>query len=120
MSNQNIELETAELEQYVVMGEALERLRKNPDWNLVIEEGYLKDKPLASVSLLAVPQVQAEGRRPGLIEDLISCSNLNYFFGMIEQFHAGATADPVLSDEEEAELQAQEDAINQSNSSEGV
>jgi hypothetical protein len=38
---------------------------------------------------------------------------------MIEQFHAGAVG-PVLSDEEEAELAAQEAAINLANSSEGV
>jgi len=119
MSNQDIELETTELEQYVMMGEALDRLRKNPDFNLVIEEGYMKDKALASVSLLSVPQVQAEGRRPGLIEDLIACSNLGYFFNMIDQFHVGATA-PILSDEEEAELDAAEAAINLANSSEGV
>ncbi len=98
-----IELETIEIEHHRTMGEALNRLRQNPDFQTVIMDGYLKDKVLASVSMLAVPQISEQNRRPGVMEDLISASNLQYFFQMIDQFYAGVT-NPILSDEEEAAM----------------
>lgn len=98
-----IELETIETTHDLLMGEALDRLRKNPDFKFVIEEGYLKDKILASVSLLSVPQVNQQGQRPAVMEDIIAASNLQYWFLQIDNFHEGAK-NPVLSDEEEEEL----------------
>ena len=103
-SNEEYELAHAEeLEHHKVMGEALDRLRKNPDFRTVILDGYLKDKVLASVSLLGVPQISDTGKRPGVMEDLVSASNLQYFFQQVDQFHEGAKS-PILSDEEEEEL----------------
>ena len=96
--------ETGEvLEHHLIMGEALKRLRENKDFQTVIENGYLKDKVLASVSLLGVPQISDQGRRPGVMEDLISASNLQYFFKQVEGFYEGAK-NPVLSDAEELAL----------------
>ena len=107
MSNQNndelMSENDAATEHHLTMGEALDRLRQNPDFKTVILNGYLKEKVLASVSLLGVPQEKA--RRVDVMEDLIAGSNLQYFFSMVDQFHHGAK-DPVLSDEEEAELAA--------------
>ncbi len=107
MSNQDV-LETIEIEHHLQMGEALNRLRENPDFQKVIMEGYLKDKVLASVSMLAVPQIAEQNRRPGVMEDLISASNLQYFFQMVDNFYEGAK-NPILSDEEEAALAAAEE-----------
>lgn len=112
MSNpeeQAVELETIEQDHHLAMGEALNRLRLNPDFKTVILEGYLKDKVLASVSLLGVPQISEQGRRPGVMEDLVSASNLQYFFSQVDNFYEGAK-DPVLSDEEEEALAAAEGA----------
>lgn len=103
-----IELETIEINHHLDMGEALNRLRSNPDFQKVIMDGYLKDKVLASVSMLAVPAVSDHGKRPGVMEDLISASNLQYFFQMVDNFYEGAK-NPVLSDDEEAELAASEE-----------
>ncbi len=106
MSNQQEQqvLETGEsLEHALVMGEALDRLRKNPDFKTVITEGYLEGKVLASVSLLAVPQIKASNRRPNIMEDLVAASNLQYFLQMVDQAHEGAK-NPILSDEETAAL----------------
>lgn len=107
MSNQD-ELLTVpvEVDHNIAMGEALARLKKNPDFKKLVLDGYLKEKALASVSLLAVPQIKAEGRRTDLMEDLIASSNLSYWFMMVEQAYEGAK-NPTLSDEEEAELQAE-------------
>ncbi len=97
------ELETISLEHAVSMGEAWLRLQRNGDFKKVIMNGYLKEKVLASTSLLAIPQIKDKGLRPGVIEDLISASNLQYFFQIIEHQYEGAK-NPILSDYEEAEL----------------
>lgn len=91
-----------ETDHAIKMGKALERLRDNQDFKDLILDGYLKEKVIASVSLLAVPQIKAQGRRPDIMEDLIAASNLQFFFQMVEQNYEGAL-DPVLSDQEEAE-----------------
>lgn len=107
MSNQEEILtvdRTKETEHAIEMGEALKALRANPHFKKLILEGYLEGKVLASVSLLAVPQIKAQGQRPDIMEDLVAASNLQYYFQMIEQAYEGAT-DPVLSDEEQAELE---------------
>jgi hypothetical protein len=104
MSNQEIELETIEIDHHLDMGEALIRLKKNPDFQKVILDGYLKEKVLASVSLLGVPQMK--GDRGGVMEDLVAASNLQFFFSQVEGFYEGAK-NPILSDDEEAEMEAQ-------------
>lgn len=106
--NEDLELETIEMEHHMEMGEALNRLKENKDFQKIIIDGYLKDKVLASVSLLAVPQISDQGRRPGVMEDLISASNLQYFFKQVEDFYEGAK-NPILTDEEEEELAAQQE-----------
>ena len=103
MSNPQDVLETIDISHALEMGEALNRLRKNEDFVKVIEEGYLKENVLASWSLLGVPQMQ--GNRGGIMEDLVAAANLKYFFAMVDNQYEGAT-NPILSDEEEAELAA--------------
>lgn len=114
MSNQDYmaEIEKAEAEErngHIEMGEALNRLKENPDFKMVILEGYLKREVLNSVSLLSVPQISEKGKRPGVMEDLISASNLQYFFQVIDSFYQGAI-DPILTDEERAQLEQEGDA----------
>jgi hypothetical protein len=101
MSNQPIELETADIDHHIEMGECLQRLKQNPDFQKLIMDGYLKEKALASVSLLGVPQERDQ--RGSVLEDLVSTSNLGYWFMMIENFYEGAK-NPTLSDDEEQEL----------------
>jgi len=111
MSNQNesVELETTEIEHYVDMGQALDRLRNNEDFNKVILDGYFKDKAADSVSLLSLPVIKKRGERGDIMEDLVAISNLQFFFMTIDQMHQAAV-EPILSDNEEAELAAQEES----------
>jgi hypothetical protein len=113
MSNQDesVELETIEIEHYVDMGQALNRLKDNADFKKVILEGYFKDKALDSVSLLSMPVVKKRGERGDIMEDLVAISNLQFFFMVIDQMHRAAV-EPTLSDAEEAELAAQEASEN--------
>lgn len=98
-----LELETVDIEHHIQMGEAWIRLKNNPDFKKVIMDGYLGEKVEASVSLLAVPQIKDQGKRGDIMEDLISASNLRYFFGMVEKFYE-SSKDPILSDDEIDEL----------------
>lgn len=104
MSNpeENVELETIDNTQDLLMGEALLRLEKNPDFKMVIEEGYLKESVLNSMSLLGVPQMR--DNRTSIMEDMISAANLKYYLHTLKQFYKGAI-NPILSDEEEEELE---------------
>jgi len=97
------DLMTASLDHAISMGEAWLRLQKNGDFKKVIMNGYLRDKVLASHSLLAVPQIKDKGRRQDVIEAMIASSNLGYFFKIIEHEYEGAK-NPVLSDDEEQEM----------------
>jgi len=104
-SEEPVELETFDNNFALEMGEALERLEQNADFKKVIMEGYLGQSVEASVSLLAVPQIKDQGKRGDVMEDLIAASNLMYFFQMTKNFYEGAK-NPILSDEEEAELES--------------
>lgn len=92
------ELMTASMDHALHMGEAWLRLQKNGDFKKIITNGYLKEKVLASASLLGVPQER--DRRGMIMEDLISASNLEFFFRMIENQYE-AVKNPILTDEEE-------------------
>ena len=103
MSDQNQDnAEIEETNHALQMGEDLKVLKNMPEFKRVILNGYLEQKALASVSLLGVPQERP--RRVEIYEDLIACSNLQFFFAMIEDFYEGAK-NPVLSDDEQAELE---------------
>lgn len=102
-----IELETVEMQHWVTMGEDLKFLKENPQFQRVIMNGYLRDKALDSVSMLADPGVLRRGERPAVMEDLVAGSNLQYFFSMIEGMYAGALNE--LSGESDDDLDESEE-----------
>lgn len=106
---ENVELETGEMEQFVVLGEALNRLMKNSDFKTVILDYYFKEKTLSAASLLSDNGIKASGKRADIMEELVAISNLQYCFRMIEHFHRAAI-DPVLSDEEQAQMETEAEA----------
>jgi len=99
-----IELETAEVEQYLQTGEDLIWLLDTPQFQRVIVEGYLREKPLASVSMLADPGVIRRGERSAIMEDLVASSNLSYYFNMVmNQYHGAMNTEVDHEDEDESE-----------------
>lgn len=77
------ELITVDIEGWLDLLEAMERLEKNPDFKKVVLDGYLKEKVLDSVSLLAHPAIKKRGERSDVMEDLVAASNLAFYFEMI-------------------------------------
>jgi hypothetical protein len=92
-STEPVELETADAQYWVELSESLIRLEDNEDFKKLILSGYIKDKALDSVSLLAVPAMKRAGERPDIMEDLIAISNLQYYFKMVKNFGAMAKED---------------------------
>lgn len=82
--NEQIELETVEAQYWFDQKEALDRLRRNPDFQLVIENGYFKDRAVEGVSLLGTEYIKQSGKRPELMEILVAISNLQQHFLMID------------------------------------
>jgi hypothetical protein len=56
---EQIEISIAEAEKLVARRDMLNRLRKNPDFIAVFDEGYLKEEAVRLVSLLAEPAMAA-------------------------------------------------------------
>lgn len=84
----NVELETADRTDLINKFEALERLLENPDFKVVVLEGYLKDRAIDQVSLLADPRMAAN--RAQLFEGLAGISHLEQYFRMIQALGAPA------------------------------
>jgi len=99
MNNQPTELELTDVSYWAKKLDVLERLEKNPDFKEIILDGYMKEKALDSVSLLAEPSTKTQGRRPDVMEDLVAISNLQYFLFMIHQLGEGARQDMLDEDE---------------------
>ena len=87
------ELETTENQYWVDQNSALERLKKNKDFQDVILNGYFVNKAINGVSMLSVESVKAGGKRGDIMEDLVAISNLQYHFAMIANLGAIAEDD---------------------------
>jgi hypothetical protein len=98
-------LETVDLDQDVVLGEAYARLQKNPDFKLLILDHVIKKRSRDLVTLLAHQATTAQGNRPKVMEDLVAISNLEYELGRIAHFYAVAIDDQIdpVDDDEEGE-----------------
>lgn len=83
-----VELEMVEIQGWVSKYEALKRLEKNADFIMVISDGYIKEKALDSVSMLAEEGVKRQGQRGDVMEDLVAISNLQYYFRMLKNLGA--------------------------------
>ena len=94
MTNQEeVELEMVETQQWVSRYEALQRLEKNPDFIKVISEGYIRDRSLQGVSMLANEGVKRQGQRPDVMEMLVAVSTLQDYFKMLKNLGAIAKED---------------------------
>ena len=99
------DLETVEVQYWVDMLESLERLEKSPDFKKVMLDGYIREKALDSVSLLANPAIKKRNERGDVIEDLVAISNLQYYLRMIHTMGSNGRQD--LEEYEESMRTAQ-------------
>lgn len=97
-TQEEVELEMVENQQWISRWEALQRLEKNPDFINVISEGYIRDRAINGVSMLANEGVKRQGQRPDVMEMLVAVSTLQDYFRMIKNL--GAIAKDELEESE--------------------
>jgi hypothetical protein len=104
MNNQTqADLEQKEQEQYdyfVKQKQALERLEKNPDFKLLILEGYFKDRAINLVSALGSDYVRRSGTRGELIEEANSISMLQQYFITIKKMGAEIKEEDLMNEKD--------------------
>lgn len=96
------ELESVEMQYWVDMKKALDRLEANEDFKKVILDGYFKDKAINGVSLLATDYVVANGLRTRVMESLVAISQLEDFFKTIKVM-GGEGAEELFEEDEGVE-----------------
>jgi len=75
---------TVEMQYWVELKEALDRLENNADFVKVIKEGYFRDKAINGVSLLAHPAIKDQGKRGDVMEQLVAISQLEDYFATVK------------------------------------
>lgn len=101
LENEQVERETAKNNQWIAKLEALQRLEKNPDFKLLILDGYFRDKAVDGVSLLAREDIKRQGLRTDVMEQLIAISNLQDHF--ITIYNLGGNAKQAMEESLEDE-----------------
>lgn len=81
---QSIEREITANKEMIARYEALERLRKNPDFNNIVMEGFFKDEAVRLVNLKAHPAMQKEENQKAINKDIDAIGSLYYYFMTIE------------------------------------
>ena len=101
MINQNANIAEGLDQNYLYwrdLKESLENLEKNKDFQKLILEGYLKDKAINGVSLLASPQIKQNNLRGNVMESLVAISQLEDFFLTVK-----AMGEDIPEDDDESE-----------------
>ncbi len=66
------------------LNDALNNLLSNEDFKTLILDGYLKEKAVANVSLLASEYIVSTGKRSDVMESLIAISRLQDYFMYVQ------------------------------------
>jgi hypothetical protein len=82
---QEIELSIKEANDLVKAANALDRLRKNRDFKLLIEDGYFKDEAVRLVGLKADPGVQQPEKQTKIIREIDAIGSFRNYLSTIYQ-----------------------------------
>lgn len=99
-----LERDAKALKAQIDLGNALDKLRSNRDFNKVITEGYLKDEAIRLVHLKGDPAVQSAASQASIIRDIDAIGALASFFALIQRNSDIARKQMVDLDEERTEL----------------
>lgn len=98
-----IQIELDEAKKKVKLVEALDRLERNKDFKLLIEEEFFKQETLRQASCLSDPSFQTPHMQASLIADMRAGATIQAFFRLLRR--NGAAAEQAIINSEE-ELQA--------------
>ncbi|TFZ81487.1 hypothetical protein [Candidatus Macondimonas diazotrophica] len=88
------------LSQYIKYGEALKELKEDPNFKLLITEGYIENNSKSSIDMLSIPQVIESGERPQIIERLIAVSHLTNYLKYVADSYEYAISPKEGSEDE--------------------
>lgn len=96
---QDIELNIKQAQVLVDTGNALERLRNNRDFKMIISTGYFEQEAVRLVHLKGDPSMQTPEFQESIIKQIDAIAALNQYFQTV--FHRAALAEKaIISDEE--------------------
>lgn len=97
---QEIQIELDEAKKKVKLREALDRLERNKDFKLVIDEEFFKQESLRQVSCLSDPAFQTPHMQASVIADMRASATLQAFFRLVRR-NADAAETAIANAEEE-------------------
>jgi len=83
VTEQEIELSIEQAKAFIAVGEALARLENNPDFKLVIGDGYFKENAIRLVHLKCHPQMGTPEKQADIIRAIDGIGELNRYFDVI-------------------------------------
>lgn len=112
MSNeeQELELSMKEAKDKVALGNALERLMKNRDFNKIVKDGYFKDHAIRLVHLKGDANMQGEREQKNVDRDITAISSFRQYLDRIFAEADGAQEAIAACEEALDELRAEDDA----------
>ena len=96
---QDIELNIKQAQLLVDTGNALERLRSNRDFKMIISNGYFEEEAVRLVHLKADPSMESTERQLSIIKQMDAIGALNQYFQTV--FHRAALAEKAIAADEE-------------------
>lgn len=111
MSNQIkvIEESIKSARKLIELGDALERLKSNRDFKILVMEGYFEKEAIRLVQAKSNPSLQSDDMQKSILTQIDSIGNLNLYFNTIVQ-QAAMARKTVEQDEAELEAIAAEEA----------
>ena len=96
---QQLEANIKQSDEMIELGNCLNRLTKNQDFNKVIKEGYFEKEAIRLVHLKADPNMQAEQSQKSITSQMDAIGNLSQYLATLH-FKAGMAHKAKASDEE--------------------
>jgi hypothetical protein len=104
----DIELNIQEAKYLIEFGNALDRLRNNKDFKLVINKGYFEQESIRLVHLKSDPNMQSESSQLSIVKQMDAIGALNQYFNMA-YYRANMAEKAMIADEETRSELAAED-----------
>lgn len=106
---QEIEIEIEQAREMIKRKDALDRLCKNADFQLVIQKGYFEDEAVRLVHLKGAPAMRDADNQAAIIKEMDGIGSLKGYFSAII-YQAGIAADAIEERENLLTEIAEEDA----------
>jgi len=95
---QDIQIQMDDAREIIRSADALERLFENPDFKLVIKQGYFKEEPARLVEMKATPAMSGEATQSAIIKQIDGIGALQQYFNA--RFLTGEMARDAIRDGE--------------------